>query len=75
MTIAPSSSVSLLSSVGGSEQWSVTMDIAMMIGVGLVKDSDAVFFQYLGDDQKPLLLCHSYRQACLLVPERQAGWY
>ena len=28
--------------------------IAMMIGVGVVKDSDAVFFQYLGDEQ-PLL--------------------
>ena len=31
-------------------------DIAMMIGVGLVKDSDAVFFQYLGEDQTPRAL-------------------
>jgi hypothetical protein len=30
--------------------------VEMMIGVGLVKDSDAVFFQYLGDDQKPVAL-------------------
>jgi len=28
-----------------------TADVAMMIGIGLVKDSDAVFFQYLGDEQ------------------------
>ena len=28
-----------------------TSDVAMMIGIGLVKDSDAVFFQYLGDEQ------------------------
>lgn len=28
-----------------------TADVAMMIGIGLVKDSDAVFFQYLGEEQ------------------------
>ena len=33
---------------GGAES-----DVAMMIGIGLVKDSPAVFFQYLGDDQTP----------------------
>ena len=32
------------------------MEVAMMIGVGLVKDGDAVFFQYLGEDQKPRAL-------------------
>ena len=32
------------------------MDACMMIGVGLVKDSDAVFFQYLGEDAKPRAL-------------------
>lgn len=31
-------------------------DIAMMIGIGLVKDSDAVFFQYLGEEQTPSAL-------------------
>ena len=32
-------------------------DIDMMIGVGLVKDSDAVFFQYIGDkDTQALML-------------------
>ena len=52
MTIAPSSA--LVSEFCGGT--SATMDVAMMIGVGLVKDSDAVFFQYLGDDQKPRAL-------------------
>ena len=32
-----------------------TGNVEMMIGVGLVKDSDAVY-QYLGDDQKPVAL-------------------
>ena len=31
-------------------------DVSMMIGVGLVKDSEAVFFQYLGEEQTPSAL-------------------
>ncbi len=31
-------------------------DISMMIGVGLVKDTDAVFFQYLGEGVEPAAL-------------------
>ena len=31
-------------------------DVAMMIGIGLVKDSEAVFFQYLGEEQTPSAL-------------------
>jgi len=31
-------------------------DVAMMIGIELVKDSDAVFFQYLGEEQTPQAL-------------------
>lgn len=54
MTIAPSSA--LVSEFCGGSTNDVSMDVAMMIGVGLVKDSDAVFFQYLGEDQKPLAL-------------------
>ena len=49
MTVAPTSV--LAEFVGGS-----TSDVAMMIGVGLVKDSDAVFFQYLGEEQTPRAL-------------------
>ena len=28
-------------------------EVAMMIGVGVVKDSDAVFFQYVGGEEMP----------------------
>ena len=52
MTIAPSSAL-VAEFCGGS---SSTMDVAMMIGVGLVKESDAVFFQYLDNDQQPRAL-------------------
>jgi hypothetical protein len=31
-------------------------DVSMMIGVGLVKDSEGVFFQYLGEEQQPAAL-------------------
>ena len=31
-------------------------DVSMMIGIGLVKDTDAVFFQYLGEEQTPSAL-------------------
>ena len=33
-----------------------TGSVEMMIGVGLVKDSDAVFFQYMGEEQQPVAL-------------------
>ena len=50
MTLAPTSSV-LSEFTGGAQP-----DIAMMIGIGLVKESDAVFFQYLGEESKPMAL-------------------
>ena len=50
MTLAPVSSV-LSEFTGGTQP-----DIAMMIGIGLVKESDAVFFQYLGEESKPMAL-------------------
>lgn len=31
-------------------------DVSMMIGIGLVKDSEGVFFQYLGEEQQPSAL-------------------
>ncbi len=31
-------------------------EVEMMIGIGLVKDSDAIFFQYLGEEQQPQAL-------------------
>ena len=51
MTIT-SAPASVLAEFTGGEQ----SDISMMIGVGVVKDSDAVYFQYLGDEQTPRAL-------------------
>jgi hypothetical protein len=42
----------LIAELGGQASQSVDF----MIGVGLVKDSDAVFFQYQGDEQKTALM-------------------
>lgn len=53
MTIAPANTSVLTEFTGGS---GMEQDIAMMIGVGVVKDSDAVFFQYLGNEQEPAAL-------------------
>ena len=54
MTIAPTSAI-IADFCGGSSN-TTAMDVVMMIGVGLQKESDAVFFQYLGDEQKPSAL-------------------
>ena len=51
-TIVPADTAALLAEISSSS--SPTVDI--MIGVGLVKDSEAVFFQYVGDDQTTPLL-------------------
>ena len=52
MTTSALATTSVLAEFTGGAQ----SDIAMMIGVGIVKDSDAVFFQYLGDNQQPQAL-------------------
>ena len=53
MTIAPvkPSILAELVDGGGMEH-----DVAMMIGISVVKESDAVFFEYLGDNQEPKAL-------------------
>ena len=53
MTLAPSNT-GILAELTSSN--GIAQDIAMMIGVGLNKESDAVFFQYLGEEQKPAAL-------------------
>ena len=50
---------SIVAELGGS-----TSDVEMMIGIGLVKDSDAVFFQYLGDEQTPQALVMPSGKPC-----------
>ena len=51
-TITPDVASAIVAELGGSSVNSVEM----MIGIGLVKDSDAVFFQYLGEEQTPSAL-------------------
>ena len=43
---------SLVAELGGQ----ATQSVDYMIGIGLVKDSDAVYFQYVGDEQKTALM-------------------
>jgi hypothetical protein len=55
MTISMNSAAdtaAIVAEFGGSSQQSVDI----MIGVGVVKDSEAVFFQYVGDDQTSALV-------------------
>ena len=72
MTASALANTSILAEFTGGAQ----SEIAMMIGVGVVKDSDAVFFQYLGDKQPPQAL-----DCCLLTAsphpplQRDTRWY
>ena len=50
--ITPIDNNALLAEFSGG----TSTDVSMMIGIGLVKDSEAVFFQYLGDEQTPSAL-------------------
>ena len=50
--ITPVDNSALLAEFSGGS----STDVAMMIGIGLVKDSEAVFFQYLGEEQTPSAL-------------------
>ena len=57
MTIVSTASMTdataaLVAEVGGSS----SNQVDIMIGIGLVKDSEAVFFQYLGEEQQPSAL-------------------
>ena len=51
-TLATYDNAALVSEFAGG----TSSDVSMMIGVGLVKDSDAVFFQYLGEEQTPSMM-------------------
>jgi len=42
--------------------------VDMMIGIGLVKDTDAVYFQYLGDEQSPTALMLPSGKPCTRLP-------
>jgi len=51
-TLATVDNTAIISEFAGGN----TSDVSMMIGIGLVKDSEAVFFQYLGEEQTPSAL-------------------
>jgi len=51
LAVRPETAALVSEFAGGSSS-----DVSMMIGVGLVKDSEGVFFQYLGDEQQPSAL-------------------
>ena len=51
LAVRPETAALVSEFAGGSSS-----DVSMMIGVGLVKDSEGVFFQYLGEEQQPAAL-------------------
>jgi hypothetical protein len=51
LAVRPETAALVSEFAGGSSS-----DVSMMIGVGLVKDSEGVFFQYLGEEQQPSAL-------------------
>lgn len=74
MTIVPTPASSvdssdLVAEFAGSS--SSTYDI--LVGVGLVKDSEAVFFQYKGDDQKEALVQPNGKPVTRIYPVQITG--
>ena len=59
-TLSTDLAASIVAELGGSS----SNNVEMMIGVGLVKDSDAVFFQYLGEEQTPTALVMPSGKPC-----------
>ena len=59
-TLSTDLATSIVAELGGSS----SNNVEMMIGVGLVKDSDAVYFQYLGEEQTPTALVMPSGKPC-----------
>lgn len=49
------------------------VSVDFMIGIGLVKDSDAVFFQYQGDQQKQALVQSNGKPVTRIAPVKLTG--
>ena len=64
MTIVSTAGAALLDEFSGGQ----TSDVDMMIGIGLVKDTEAVFFEYLGDDEEPAALMRKNGRALTRMP-------
>ena len=67
MTIISTAAAGLLNEFAGG----ATGEFDMMVGVGLVKDTDAVFFEYLGDDTEPAALMLKSGKALTRMPNVQ----
>lgn len=50
-----------------------TTEVSVMIGIGLTKDSDAVYFQYVGDDKTQALVKDNGTPLTRLTPLRFTG--
>jgi hypothetical protein len=59
-TVTPDVASAIVAELGGSSAQSVEM----MIGIGLVKDSEAVYFQYLGEERAPAALTMPSGKPC-----------
>ena len=59
---------SIVASEFVTELLSAEPSVDMMIGIGLVKDTDAVFFQYLGEEQQPAALMLPSGKPCTRLP-------
>ena len=64
MTIVSTAGSALIEEFSGGQ----TSDVDMMIGIGLVKDTEAVFFEYLGDDEEPAALMRKNGRALTRMP-------
>ena len=69
MTIVSTAGAALLEEFSGGQN----SDVDMMIGIGLVKDTDAVFFEYLGDDEEPAALMRKNGRALTRMPNVVLG--
>ena len=67
MTITPASVSAIAEMIGD------TPEVTMMIGIGLQKESDAVYFQYMGDDQTQALMLPSGNTVTRLQNIRVVG--
>ena len=56
MTVLSTATLDTTSALVAEFAGGSTSEVDMMVGIGVLKDSDAVFFQYLGDSNEPAAL-------------------
>ena len=68
-TISAPDTAAIVAELGGQS----TTEVSVMIGIGLVKDSDAVYFQYVGDDKTQALVKDNGTPLTRISPVRFKG--